>query len=114
MVEALALGEIVCYEDQVESAKDCCVEGELDKEFERCFADYTADPGAEVVHLSDAAIDFAAVVISIQLPREAVAAEWGAAIVLADEDISSPELIFSVALFMAFDGVLRFFLFDVV
>ena len=68
-------------------AKAGGIEEELDEELEGRFADDAANPGAEVVHFSDAAVDFAAVMCAIRFPVETCGAEGRPAIEFGDEMI---------------------------
>lgn len=63
----------------------------LDKEFKGCFRYDTAHPWAEVVHFTDTAIHFAAVMCSIGFMDQTGRAEAGTAIGVADEDVTVPE-----------------------
>ena len=83
--------------NQIEQAEYCSPRRELNEEFERGLRHNASDPWAEVIHLIDASIEFAAMMNPVQLVVEARAAEFRPAIMLAYEDVFHPEVLDAVA-----------------
>jgi hypothetical protein len=90
-VGAPALGDEDSHGGQHHDAEEGGVDEELDKVFKGCFGYDAADPGAEMIHLEHATVDFAAVVGAVRFVGETGGAEGGAAVWVADEDVSLPE-----------------------
>jgi hypothetical protein len=76
---------------QNHDAEERSVNEELDEIFEGCFRDDSANPGAEVVHFEDAAVNFATVVGAVRFMSETAGAECGTPVGVADEDLALPE-----------------------